>query len=155
MNSDNKKIISVRASQPDLDKVKAISQRLRVRESKLLRFAIKIMLGRLGPLHDIQVNGRDLMPVFADFGEELTRYFELDQARLEEIINGGVSDRNKIVDSDDIALMAMGDMPEAYRYMKLKELSGKAVDRNALSESIREYIADKYVNVTTGRENPV
>lgn len=146
-NGDNLKIISLRVSSHDLDKVRKVAQRLRVRESKVLRFAIKAMLLRLEPLPDEHATGRDLMPIFVDFGHELSRYFELDFARLNGILNDGVENPEQRVDLDDIALMAMSDMPSSYRYLKLKQLSGRSVDRLALADSLRSYLYDKYVDI--------
>jgi hypothetical protein len=147
MNSgDAKKIISVRVNQSDLDKVRLISQRLRVRESKVLRFAIRSMLARLGPLHDPHATGVDLMPVIAELGPEMTHYFQFDFSRLETIINGNGCTADKQVDSQDIALVAVNDMPAAYRYKKLCEVSDRPVDKAALDDSLRDYLLGKYVD---------
>jgi hypothetical protein len=145
---DSKKIVSVRVNQADLDKVRVISQRLRVRESKVLRFAIKNMLSQLGPLHDPTAKGTDLVPIFADMGQELANYFQFDFARLEGIINGDVDDPAKRVDSEDIALVAVNDMPVAYRCMKLRELSNQPVSQAALAQCLREYLYEKYLGDT-------
>ena len=102
---------------------------------------------RLGPLHDPKANGKDLMPIFADLGNEIAGYFDFDYDRLETVINSGLSNGDeRRVDSEDVALVAMNDMPPAYLYMKLKELSPKPVDRNALSQCLREYLYEKYVS---------
>lgn len=144
MKDDSKKIVSVRVNQSDLEKIRFISQRLRVRESKVLRFAIKVMLNRLGPLHDPKSTGTDLMPIFADLGHELTNYFQFDYTRLESIINGNIDDPVKRVDSEDIALVAVNDMPASYRCMKLRELSNQPIKQSELAESLREYLYEKY-----------
>ncbi len=144
-SEDSKKIVSVRVNQSDLEKVRRISQRLRVRESRVLRFAIKIMLNRLGPLYAPHANGTDLMPVFAELGHDMINYFQFDYTRLETIINGNVSDPKKRVDSEDIALVAINDMPAIYRYMKLRELSSQPVNQGALAESLRDYLYEKYI----------
>ena len=85
------------------------------------------------------------MPIFADLGHELTNYFQFDYTRLESIINGNVDDPTKRVDSEDIALVAVNDMPASYRYMKLRELSSQPVKQSELAESLREYLYEKYV----------
>ena len=142
---DSKRIVSVRVNAADLEKIKLISHRLRVRESKVLRFAIRTMLHRLGPLHEDGAKGRELMSVFAELGTEIASYFEFDQARLEAIINGGVVDKSKCVERDDIALIAMAEMQDSYLYMKLKQLSSRPVNRLALTQSVRDYLFSKYV----------
>jgi hypothetical protein len=143
---NNKKIVSVRVDATDLEKIKIITDRLRVRDSAFLRFAIKNTLSQLGPLHDPTATGRDLIPMFTDVGSELLRHFELDRSRLENIINSKLLDDNKMVDSEDIALMAVGELSDSYRYLKLKELSNLPVERQSVNESLREYLLHKYLN---------
>ena len=126
-SGDAKKIVSVRINQSDLDKIRMISQRLRVRESKVLRFAIRSMIAKLGPLHDPHAAGVDLMPVFAELGPELASYFQFDFARLESIINGNNCAASKRVDTHDISLVAVNDMPASYRHKKLCELSKRTM----------------------------
>jgi hypothetical protein len=143
---NNKKIVSVRVDSADLDKIKIITDRLRVRDSAFLRFAIKNTLSQLGPLHDPSATGKDLIPMFTDNGSELLRHFEFDRSRLENIINSKLLNDDKMVDSEDIALMAVGELSDSYRYLKLKELSDLPVERQSINESLREYLLRKYLN---------
>jgi hypothetical protein len=143
---NNKKIVSVRVDAADLDKIKIITDRLRVHDSAFLRFAIKNTLSQLGPLHDPSATGRDLIPMFTDVGSELLRHFEFDRSRLENIINSKLLDDDKMVDSEDIALMAVGELSDSYRYLKLKELTDLPVERQSINESLREYLLAKYLN---------
>ena len=67
----------------DIRKVKKLAGRLGVRDSDVIRFAVKSMLGRLAPLIDSEVHGRNLVPVFVESGAELLRFFEIDASKLE------------------------------------------------------------------------
>jgi hypothetical protein len=131
----------------DVRKVKKLASRLGVRDSDVIRFAVKNMLGRLGPLYDPEVHGRNLVPVFVESGAELLRFFDIDAAKLDSIINHGVeSDRR--VDRDDIALLALTGTQEPYAALKLSELDRTERRRQTaaeLSESLREYLYSKYV----------
>ena len=131
----------------DVRKVKKLAGRLGVRDSDVIRFAVKSMLARLGPLYDPEAHGRNLVPVFVESGAELLRFFEIDAARLEAIINGGV-DAERRVDRDDIALLALTGSQEPYAALKLSELDRtERRERSAaeLSESLRQYLYAKYV----------
>ena len=131
----------------DVRKVKKVASRLGVRDSDVIRFAVKNMLARLGPLYDPEAHGRNLVPVFVESGAELLRFFEIDAARLEAIINGGV-DNDRRVDRDDIALLALTGSQEPYAALKLSELDRtERRERSAaeLSESLRQYLYAKYV----------
>lgn len=131
----------------DVRKVKKVASRLGVRDSDVIRFAVKSLLARLGPLYDPEAHGRNLVPVFVESGAELLRFFEIDAARLEAIINGGV-DIERRVERDDIALLALTGSQEPYAALKLSELDRtERRDRNPaeLSESLRQYLYAKYV----------
>jgi len=131
----------------DVRKVKKVASRLGVRDSDVIRFAVKSMLARLGPLYDPEAHGRNLVPVFVESGADLLRFFEIDAARLEAIINGGV-DLDRRVDRDDIALLALTGSQEPYAALKLSELDrSERRERSAaeLSESLRQYLYAKYV----------
>jgi len=131
----------------DVRKVKKLATRLGVRDSDVIRFAVKNMLARLGPLYDGEVHGRNLVPVFVESGAELLRFFDIDATRLEAIINNGV-DVERRVDRDDIALLALTGTQEPYAALKLSELDRTERRRQTaaeLSESLRQYLYAKYV----------
>jgi hypothetical protein len=131
----------------DVRKVKKIGHRLGVRDSDVIRFALKCALARLGPLNDTTVKGRNLVPVFVESGAELLRFFELDAARLDAIINEGVEPQRR-VEHDDIALIALIGAPEPYAALMLSELNRedhKQSRRGELSDSVRQYLYAKYV----------
>ena len=110
------------------------------------RFAVKSMLSRLGPLHDADVRGRNLVPAFVEAGTELLRFFDLDASRLEAIINEG-ADSGRRVDHDDIALIAMSGTQQPYAALKLSQLNADGgVDRTVGgTQTMRDYLYEKYV----------
>jgi hypothetical protein len=125
----------------DIGNVKRVAKRLGVRDSDIIRFAIKSTLRRVAPLCDPMVCGRNLVPVLVESGDELIRYFELDAFRLEAIINDQAESTSQ-VDRDDIALLTMGGLREEYLQMRLNHNGavGAAPDR-----SLRHYLYDKYI----------
>lgn len=147
MIESRKQAVSIRMNAGDVRKVKRLAQRLGVRDSDVIRFAVKGMLARLGPLHDAEVQGRNLVPVFVESGVELLRFFELDAARLEAIINDGVEPGRR-VDRDDVALLALTGVQEPYAALRLSELNPGETgwqQTGELSSSLRQYLYDKYV----------
>lgn len=155
MAINNKQLVSVRLNGVDHARIKYIAQRLRVRESDVIRFAIKSMLVKLAPLHDGQLAGSDLLPAFIELGAELTSYFELDSAQLGAILNENVHDARKRVDAEDIALLSMLSLPEHYLYIKLRELSKLPVEAAGVSASLRQYLYDKYTRLTDHDETRI
>ena len=158
MAVNNKQLVSVRLNGADLARVKQIARRLQVRESELIRFAVKSTLAKLTPLHDSNLTGSDLLPAFIELGAEISNYFELDSAQLNSIINDNLRTPNKRVDDEDIALLAMLALPEHYLYMRLREMSPLPVDVVGVSLSLRQYLYAKYVRATerlTTKELPL
>ncbi len=148
MIESRKQAVSIRMNASDVRKVKKLASRLGVRDSDVIRFAVKTMLARLGPLYDPEVRGRNLVPVFVESGTELLRFFDLDGARLEAIVNEGV-EPTKRVDRDDIALLALTGGQEQYAALKLSELhqqeGGAPAEGPSLANSLRQYLYEKYV----------
>jgi hypothetical protein len=138
-----KQAVSIRLGEGDLRNIKRMAQRLGVRDSDIIRFAVKSMLSRIAPLCDDAIRGRNLVPVLVESGDELIRFFDLDAYRLDSIINehAGASTR---VDRDDIALLAMSGLREQYLVMRMQD--GTAVPHEGVpSRSLRNYLYDKYV----------
>ncbi|HTY51387.1 MAG TPA: hypothetical protein VMB48_17010 [Steroidobacteraceae bacterium] len=152
MVENRKQAISIRMNSADVRKVKKLAQRLGVRDSDVIRFAVKCMLTRLALLYDPEVRGRNLVPVFVESGAELLRFFDLDAVRLEAIINGEVEPGRR-VERDDIALLALTGGQEPYAALLLSELNGEDHHGAApaeLGSSLRQYLYDKYVYRASG-----
>jgi len=112
--SDNRKqAVSIRMSRSDVRQIKRLADRLGVRDSDVVRFAIKTMLARLAPLPDPAVTGYGLVPVFMEAGAELMSHFDLDVDRLGGIINEGAEDGGR-VDAEDIQLIGMRAVQGSY-----------------------------------------
>jgi hypothetical protein len=139
-----KQAVSIRLGESDIRNIKRIAQRLGVRDSDIIRFAIKSTLRRIAPLCDPGIRGRNLVPVLVESGDELIRYFEMDAFRLESIINAHVEEGRQ-VDRDDVALLAMSGLREEYLVMRLKDVNGAPVDAASQGRSLRRYLYDKYV----------
>jgi hypothetical protein len=144
MLDHRKQAVSIRLGEGDLRNVKRIAKRLGVRDSDIIRFAIKSMLNRISPLCDNAITGKHLVPVLVESGDELIRYFELDTFRLESIINEQ-ADALMRVDRDDIALLAMNGLREQYLMMRLNDSPGAPTDDAGHARSLRAYLYDKYV----------
>ena len=144
MLDHRKQAVSIRLGGSDLRNIKRMAQRLGVRDSDIIRFAIKSMLNRNSPLCDEAIRGRNLVPVLVESGDELIRYFEFDSFRLDRIINERVEEDAR-VHRDDIALLAMSGLREQYLMMRLKESNGSPAEANGRGHSLRGYLYDKYV----------
>ncbi|MGA2776355.1 MAG: hypothetical protein ABSF94_02285 [Steroidobacteraceae bacterium] len=144
MVEQRKQAVSIRLGESDIRHIKRIAKRLGVRDSDIIRFALKATLSRIAPLCDPAIRGRNLVPVLVESGDELIRYFELDAFRLEGIINEGVEEGRQ-VERDDIALLTMSGLREEYLAMRLKDGSGDSADAASPERSLRGYLYDKYV----------
>ncbi len=144
MIDQRKQAVSIRLGEGDLRNIKRMAQRLGVRDSDIIRFAIKTMLNRIAPLCDEAIRGRNLVPVLVESGDELIRYFELDAYRLEKIINDSTG-ANTRVERDDIALLAMSGLREQYLVMRMQDGTVVPHEPSGSDRSLRNYLYDKYV----------
>jgi Arc/MetJ-type ribon-helix-helix transcriptional regulator len=165
---NRKKAVSIRMSASDVAKIKRLAKRLGVRDSDVIRYAVRSALSKLGPLHDLAVRGRSLVPVFVESGTELFQFFDLDATRLETIINDEAEDGRR-VDHEDIQLIAMSGVQKPFVRWHLarspvptsgdhnpasgvngRTFNGAAPDRSAVDDvevtpTLREYLYEKYV----------
>jgi hypothetical protein len=143
-----KQAISLRLSTGDIRRIKRLAQRLDVRDSDVVRFALKTMFQRLGPLIEPNAKGRALVPVFVESGAEIVRHFDLDSAQLGAIINEG-ADHHEQVETDDIQLMAMVGAQKAYARLNLRRLkeggsAAASTGDDSVGESLRRLLYKKY-----------
>jgi hypothetical protein len=133
--SDSRKLaVSIRMSRSDVRQVKRLATRLGVRDSDVIRFAIKTMLVKLAPLPDPGVTGRGLVPVFMEAGPELMSHFDLDVDRLATIINEG-ADECWRVDEADIQLIAMRAIQASFFNLRIGDYRADNGQTEALRES--------------------
>lgn len=153
MNESKKYLFSLRLSATDIERIKALAKRLRVRELEIIRFALRLTLTKLAPLHHRQARGRDLIPVFLEFGPELMHYFHMDSQSLEAIINADLEDAREKVDGQDIELLATAQaMPAYHFYSKFKGLPRLETDRLDLSGALQQYLYQKYIDPSNNED---
>ncbi len=147
MADSRKRPISIRMSVADVRRIKRLAQRLGARDSDVIRFAVKVMLTRLMPLYEPEARGRNLIPVLVEAGAEFLRFFDLDIARLDSLINADVEPEKQVA-RDDLALFALAGMQEPYAAVKLSELNDgdeRHLHSADVSSSVRQYLYQKYV----------
>jgi hypothetical protein len=138
--------VSMKLCQHDVERVKTIARRLRVRESDVIRFALRLAFTKLAPLHNQNARGRDLIPVFLECGPELAYHFDLDSRTLESIINGDASNPQERVDPRDIEILAVSHlMPGNRTHAKHDAAPKLAAKRLGLSGDLQKYLHEKYI----------
>ncbi len=152
-----KQAISIRLNAADLRNLRKLARRMGVRNSDVVRLALKSCMARLEPLLQPEAKGRDLVPVFVEAGADLVRYLDLDATRIEAIINEGVADGNR-VERADVHLLAGSGAQHSYARLRPglaalrsgPSLSPGEEDR-LLNHSLERYFYDKYVYETPTR----
>ena len=157
-----KQAVSIRMSAGDIRSVKKLAKRLGVRDSDVIRLAVKSMLAKLGPLNDATVRGHSLVPVFVESGIDIFRYLEVDAVRLESIINDGAEPGSKVAE-EDIQLIAMNGIQQSYAKLRLSSINGRngasqrdpatdGSDADGMSRNLRRYLYEKYVYANRGND---
>jgi hypothetical protein len=152
-----KQAVSLRLNSADLRNVRKLAKRLGVRNSDVIRFALKSCIARLEPLLESEARGRTLVPVFVEAGADMARYLDLDATRIDSIINEGVGEGGNRVERADIHLLAGIGAPQSYARLRLvnvgngrpvtawaTELDSAAEDQVQM-QSLRKYLYEKYV----------
>jgi len=138
-----KQCVSVRLETSDIRKIKRIASRLNVSDSDIIRFGIKGMLSKLQPLSDTNASGNQLLPVFLEHDNEVSRYFDFDAERLEQIINEG-AETDQFIDRNDVELLAMHNVFPNYMKTQLEKLLAQPIRDKELLSRLREYMYSKY-----------
>ncbi len=148
MKGNRKQAVSIRLSSSDVRKMKVLAKRLGVRDSDVLRYALKAALNQLAGLCDPDVKGSALVPTVVEAGADFVRYFELDAARLDAIINAG-ADTTRHVSHDDIALISMAGSQPEYAMLRLRRPAPEGVrvvtGTPASVDALRQHLYQKYL----------
>ena len=137
--------VSIRISTEDVEKIKRIARRLAVRDSDVIRYAIKNMLNRLSPLDAAGIVGKEILPVFIENGAELARAFELDVVKLDRIINGKLENTEDAVSRRDIELLTLSGTADCYLRMRIREVIRQDGDSKDVAEMLQQYLYEKYL----------
>ncbi len=146
INDNSKRSVSIRINTSDFGRIKGISRRLKVRESEVFRFLIKVGLAEVSAMCRNTATTQELLGAFAAHGAELVSHFSLNARRLGQVLNtesrpGGIK-----VETDDLELIAMSAFPARYLALRLQELVGHPVAPGAASDSLRNYLEKKYLS---------
>lgn len=137
--------VSIRMSTEDVDRIKQIARRLAVRDSDVIRYAIKSLLNRLSPLDVAGTYGKEVLPVFIENGAELARTFGLDTKKLDAIINGDLQDQQDTVSRKDVELLAMSGTADSYLRMRIRKLVQDDSNTRDVTSMLQEYLYEKYL----------
>jgi hypothetical protein len=142
-------------STADIRAIKKLADRLQVRDSDVVRYAMKTVLMRLAPLFEEGLRGRSLVPVLLETSDELIRHFNLDLARLDAMVNGDEPDASKRVDREDLRVIAMHGMNPSMATMLSAPAPylGTVEDRNGSGaaspppyrNALHRYLYEKYI----------
>lgn len=143
---DNRKQgVSIRMSTKDVGNIKKISARLGVRDSDVIRYAVKSTLCRLMLLQSDDAWGKDVLPVFIEYGAELAQAFDLDVSKLNQVINGTLEDPERIIGRKDIELLTMSGSTDGYMRMRVMEAVQADSDQLDINSMLRNYLYRKYI----------
>ena len=139
--SHQKQTVSVRLKQKDLQKIERIAVRLNIKNSDVIRYAIKTTLNDLIALND-EARGYWLLPMIIDQCCELSRHFDLDANQLGKIINSDTED--ECVQHNDIELLTLCGLSPEHIQFKFQEVTGISATIEEIPKMLKEYLINKY-----------
>lgn len=143
--NDSKQMISVRLVESDRMAVKAIANRLLIRESDVYRFAVNFFLNRFDCLADPSSQGSDLLLPFCELRRELSNTIPMKKHLLERIFNNSKVDPDKYVAMSDIELLLLPNHLLKQRLQKLHRIPHAALNGYAdIEEHLKAYFIEKY-----------
>ena len=104
-----KNLVSIRVKDANREQVLKIADRLLVKESKLYRLAINILLTQLSTLHSSNAAGSDLLPLFISLRGPFLEDLDFKPLQLHRIINKFNADPDKFVQLEDVVLLLSPD----------------------------------------------
>ncbi len=142
---DNKSCcISVRLSATEQKKIKATVKKLQVRNSDIVRYAIRTTLVRLSAFYNPGFNGVTLLPTMIKYCNELNRHFDMDADKLDKIINAEVSEPGSRVARNDIEMLALCGMPVEIIQQRFKQITDIDLDEKDVYQFMKSYLVEKY-----------
>lgn len=152
---DNKKqCVSVRLKPKDVEKIESLARRLGVRNSDIIRYAIKNTLTQLINLQNSHCRGHRLFPTLVEHAGSLTNHLDLDADRLDEIINEGLS-KDEQIDRSDVELIALSGLSQHHIQPRLEELFGRQVEMDEMPQVLEDYLMDKYARANSNANEEI
>ncbi len=142
---NSKRSVSIRINTSDYGRIKAIGRRLKVRESDVFRFLLKIGLRETTALSQTKPSFEQLLKMFASHAADLVSHFNLSGRRLEQLLQAGDEGSAPVIAEQDIELLAASILPERYLAMRLHELTGADVPPAAAQKFLQTYLEAKYL----------
>jgi len=136
--------ISVRLSETERRKIKVMAEKLRVKNSDIVRYAIKTAMTRLSSFHNPDLCGADLLPTMIEYCIELNRHFDLDADKLDTLINANINDKEKQVARNDIELLALCGMPVEIIQKQFRQLTGIELGDREVYQFMKKHLTHKY-----------
>jgi hypothetical protein len=144
INDNSKRIVSMRINTSDFGRVKAMAKRLKARDSEVLRFVLRLGLAEMSALCRRGATPQEMLGAFALHGPALVDHFELNEARLDQLLN---ADRGEApVTLEDLELLVVAAQSTRLLAFRLQELTGTAVVPEDARTFLRTYLEAKYSN---------
>ncbi|MBK8815269.1 MAG: hypothetical protein IPN42_07050 [Methylococcaceae bacterium] len=153
--NDSKQMISVRLVESDRIAIKAIANRLLIRESDVYRFAVNYFLSRFDCLGNPDYQGSDLLLPFCEIRHELLQTLSMKKHLLERIFNNSAVNPDKYVAMSDIELLLLPSHLLRQRLLKLHPNPATVMkDHIGVDQYLKEYFIYKYDLDELNQDNP-
>jgi len=145
IHDDAKRSVSFRMYTSDYGRLRCMSNELRVGDSAVFRFLLRVALEKCAPLYDRNASPAQRLELLADLGPEFATYFNFDVDELKAVFQRADHHGQVVIDDEDFDLVAAFGISRSLVRKRIEKLVGRETSDENLHDVLRDYLVEKYL----------
>lgn len=145
IHDDAKRSVSFRMYTSDYGRLRCMSSELRVGESVVFRFLLRVALEKCAPLYDRNASAEQRLELFADLGPEFATYFNFDVDELKSIFQPSGRQSQLEIDDEDLDLVAGFGISRSLVRQRIEKIIDRETADESLHDVLKAYLVQKYL----------
>lgn len=155
IHDDAKRSVSFRMYTSDYGRLRCMSNELRVGDSAVFRFLLRVALEKCAPLYDRNASATQRLELLAELGPEFATYFGFDVDELKAVFQCSDQHGRALIDDEDFDLVAAFGISRSLVRKRIEKIIGRDTSDEDLHDVLRRYLVEKYLanpeRVVSGR----
>lgn len=145
IHDDAKRSVSFRMYTSDYGRLRCMSNELRVGDSAVFRFLLRIALEKCAPLYDRNASAAQRLELLADLGPEFATYFKFGVDELKAVFQCTDRHGQGVIDDEDFDLVAAFGISRSLVRKRVEKIMGRETSHEDLHDVLRHYLVTKYL----------